>query len=66
MNKFYGNETDTILKSSNGIFLIASQDRSFEPGDYETLRKLPDNVSPISSAIMDHEMLDSLPDELFD
>lgn len=66
MNEFYGNNTDTILKSSKGIFLIASQDRNFEAGDYETLKDLPNDAVPISSEIMDHDMLEDLPEEIFD
>ena len=65
MNRFFGNETDTILVNSKGIFLIGSQDREFHPGEYEILEKLPKSKE-LMTPVLNRETIDSLPEDIFD
>ena len=62
--KFYGTNCDTMVISNKGLFLVASQDREFGPGDYERIGDgiddLPEGAVELTSWMLDPEMIDEL------
>lgn len=58
--EFYGTDTDTFVKTDQGIFLVASQDRDILPGDYEQINEIPEGAVDIPMAIIDQELIDDL------
>lgn len=59
--KFYGNETETIVETTKGLFVIQSDDFVGTGREYVKIESLPENVAQIPASLC-HDLI--VPEEI--